>query len=56
MMLNDKQRQISRLLRSGIVTMGDFHSDTDMREWGKQFCTKVFQLCTDAETIRFIPN
>lgn len=56
MLLSEKQRNISRLLRSGIVTMGDFHSDTDMSNWGKQFVTKVFQLCTESETIRFVPN
>lgn len=35
MLLSEKQRNISRLLRSSLVQMGDFNSDTDMVAWGK---------------------
>jgi hypothetical protein len=54
MLLNERQRNISRLLRSGIVQMGDFNSDTDMINWGKQFVTKIFEHCTTSESIKFV--
>jgi hypothetical protein len=43
MLLTDKQRNVSRLLRSNLVVMGDFNDDTDMVAWGKEFVTKVFE-------------
>lgn len=33
--------------------MGDFNSETDMVQWGKQFVTKIFELCTDREVVCF---
>jgi hypothetical protein len=53
MLLNDKQKAISKLLRHNAVRMGDFTSDQDMIEWGKAFCLQVFELCTTDEKMRF---
>ena len=53
MLLTEKQRNVSRLLRSNLVLMGDFTSETDMVNWGKQFVTKIFELCTNREIVCF---
>ena len=53
MLLSDKQRNVSRLLRSNLVQMGDFNDDTDMVQWGKDFVVKVFEQCTEDEVINF---
>jgi hypothetical protein len=33
--------------------MGDFTNETDMVNWGKQFVTKIFELCTNREIVCF---
>jgi hypothetical protein len=33
--------------------MGDFHSDVDMQQWGRNFCTRIYELCTNEEIIKF---